>query len=71
MGMISFLALACELFARKETAPVALAAQALWLLEDPSADRALGAAGRALVGERYSLERRLPRLWRLFSQACL
>ena len=47
MGMISFLALACELFASKETAPVAFVAHALRVLEDPFAYRPLASAGRA------------------------
>jgi glycosyltransferase involved in cell wall biosynthesis len=45
-----------------------LATQALRVLKDPAAYRALAAAGQALVEERYSLDQTLPRLWRLFSQ---
>lgn len=45
-----------------------LAAEALRVLKDPGAFRALGEAGRALVEERYSLERTLPALWRLFTR---
>ena len=45
-----------------------LSAHALRVLKDPTACRPLGLAGRVLVKERYSLERTLPKLWRLFSQ---
>jgi glycosyltransferase involved in cell wall biosynthesis len=44
-----------------------LAARALEVLKDPSAYRRLGAAGRGLVEERYSIERTLPRLEALFA----
>ena len=46
-----------------------LAAQAMAVLRDPPAYRRLGAAGRALVEERYSLDRTLPKLERLFARA--
>lgn len=45
-----------------------LAALSLRVLKDPPAYRALGAAGRALVEERYSQERTVPRLWELFAR---
>ena len=45
-----------------------LALQALRVLKDPPAYRPLGAAGRALIEERYSLEKTLPRLWDLFTR---
>ena len=45
-----------------------LAAHALRVLKDPLAYRALGAAGRALVEERYSLDKTFPRLWGLFTR---
>ena len=41
---------------------------ALQVLKDPGAYRGLGAARRALVEERYALERTLPRLWEFFTQ---
>jgi glycosyltransferase involved in cell wall biosynthesis len=44
-----------------------LAALALTVLRDPRAWRSLGAEGRALVEDRYSLEQTLPRLWDLFT----
>ena len=46
-----------------------LAAQAMAVLRDPPAYRRLGAAGRALVEERYGLDRTLPKLERLFARA--
>lgn len=45
-----------------------LAAQALRVLREPGAFRPLAAAGRALVEERYSLEKTLPKLWGLFTR---
>jgi hypothetical protein len=46
----------------------ALAAQAIAVLRDPGAYRPLG-AGRALIEERYSLDRTVPALERLFVRA--
>jgi glycosyltransferase involved in cell wall biosynthesis len=46
-----------------------LAAEALRVLKDPPAFRPLGAAGRALVEERYDVERSLAALWALFTRA--
>jgi len=45
-----------------------LATQAIAVLTDLRAYRRLGAAGRALVEERYSLDRTLPKLERLFAR---
>ena len=45
-----------------------LARQALRVLKDPAAFRPLGAAGRALVQERYSVDRTLAKLWDLFTR---
>jgi len=45
-----------------------LARQALRVLKDPGACRPLGATGRALVQERYGIDRTLPALWKLFSR---
>ena len=45
-----------------------LAAQALCVLRDPAAYRALGTAARAEIEARYSLERTFPRLWDLFTR---
>jgi len=45
-----------------------LARQALRVLKDPGACRPLGATGRALVQERYSIDKTLPALWKLFSR---
>ncbi|HSB81614.1 MAG TPA: glycosyltransferase, partial [Candidatus Methylomirabilis sp.] len=45
-----------------------LAALALDVLRDPLAFRALGAEGRALIEDRYSLDQTLPRLWDLFTR---
>ena len=44
-----------------------LASQALRILKDPSAYRSLGTRGRALVEERYSLDKTLPKLWEFFT----
>jgi glycosyltransferase involved in cell wall biosynthesis len=44
-----------------------LVAQALRVLKDPPAYRALGVRGRALIEERYSLEKTLPKLWEFFT----
>lgn len=43
-----------------------LARQALRVLKDPGACRPLGATGRALVQERYGIDRTFPALWDLF-----
>jgi glycosyltransferase involved in cell wall biosynthesis len=43
-----------------------LTLQALRVLKDPGACRVLGAAGRALVEEHYSIDGTLPMLWDLF-----
>lgn len=45
-----------------------LAEQALRVLREPGVYRPLGRAGRALVEERYSVEKTFPRLWRLFTE---
>jgi glycosyltransferase involved in cell wall biosynthesis len=45
-----------------------LARRALDVLRDPAAHRPLGAAGRALVAERYDVARTLPRLRALFAR---
>jgi glycosyltransferase involved in cell wall biosynthesis len=45
-----------------------LAAQAVQVLREPGEYRALGRAGRALVEDRYSLERTFPKLWDLFGR---
>ena len=45
-----------------------MARLALQVLKDPGAYRGLGAAGRALVEERYALDKTLPRLWEFFTQ---
>ena len=45
-----------------------LARQALRVLRDPAGHRPLATAGRALVEERYSLEKTLPKLWNLFAR---
>ena len=45
-----------------------LAAEALRVLADPPAFRALGQAGRATVEERYGVERSLEQLWSLFNR---
>lgn len=45
----------------------ALAGHALRVLGDPAGHRPLAQAGRALIEERYALDRTLPRLWELFS----
>jgi len=39
------------------------------VLRDPAAHRPLAAAGRALVEERYAVERTAPRLWDLYRAA--
>ena len=46
----------------------ALAEQAVRVLRDPSAYRRIAAAGRALIEERYSLDRTVPELERLFAR---
>lgn len=46
-----------------------LAAQAITVLRDPPAYRWLGSAGRAMVEERYNLDRALSKLERLFARA--
>lgn len=45
-----------------------LAEQALAVLREPAAFRPLGVRGRALVAERYDVERTVPALWRLLSR---
>jgi glycosyltransferase involved in cell wall biosynthesis len=45
-----------------------LAGQALRVLKDPGTCRPLGATGRALVQERYGVDRTLPKLWGLFTR---
>ena len=45
-----------------------LARQAVRVLRDPGAYRALGAAGRAEVEARYSVETTFPKLWDLFTR---
>ena len=46
----------------------ALARQAMHVLRDPGAYRALGTAGRAEVEARYSVETTFPKLWSLFTR---
>jgi glycosyltransferase involved in cell wall biosynthesis len=46
----------------------ALAARALEVLRDPAGHRPLGAAARALVEERYAVDRTAPLLWELFQR---
>jgi glycosyltransferase involved in cell wall biosynthesis len=48
-----------------------LATQALRVLKDPGACRPLGVTARALVQERYSIDKTLPALWKLFSRVVL
>src|SRR6185295_5962215 len=43
--------------------------RALAVLRDPAGHRPLGRAGRALVAERYDLERTVPKLWELLRRA--
>lgn len=45
-----------------------LAAEAVRVLKDPAAYTPLATAGRALIQERYSLEKTLPQLWDLFTR---
>ena len=45
-----------------------MARLALQVLKDPRACRGLGVAGRALVEERYALDKTLPRLWEFFTR---
>lgn len=45
-----------------------LAARALRVLKEPNAFRPLGAAGRALIKERYSLDATFPKLWTLLTR---
>jgi glycosyltransferase involved in cell wall biosynthesis len=45
-----------------------LAAQALRVLKDPREYRGLGACGRSLIQERYSLETTFPKMWKLYNE---
>lgn len=49
----------------------ALAGLAVRVLREPEAYRPLGAAGRAVVKERYSVEATFPRLWDLFTRTAV